>query len=137
MKRLALAPSSTVETIRKMISPGHHLIVDIASNTLVPTVEDINTTLTDAIDIPTLILATDCIVEKAVVPPQLSLLIDMVLSVVGLKDFVAGGTANAGAIHTGIMMCLLHLPQIFELTWTSSSLMWTLLSTVLRFTPPN
>ena len=119
-----------------MISPGHHLIVDIASNTLVPTVEDINTTLTDAIDIPTLILATDCIVEKAVVPPQLTLLIDMVLSVVGLKDFVAGGY-NAAQELVPVLTVSTSLAQIFELTWTSSSLMWTLPLMASKSTHPN
>ena len=39
MKRLALAPAPTVNTVRKMITPGHDLVVDIASETLVPTVQ--------------------------------------------------------------------------------------------------
>ena len=88
MERLALAPSDTVDTIRKLITPGHKLVVDIASHTLVPTMEDINKTLTDAIDIPVLVGAAQCIIDRAVVPPALQELVDAVLHIVNLKDTI-------------------------------------------------
>lgn len=89
MKRLADAPDSTVQTVRKMIRPGHDLIVDIASHTIVPTIEDINATMLDAISLDELTTAADCIVEKAIVPPELDELIQKIRDIVNLKTKVA------------------------------------------------
>ena len=52
--------------------------------------QDINATLTSAIDLDALIRATDCVYENAVVPPELDPLIDTILELVGLKTTVDG-----------------------------------------------
>lgn len=88
MQRLAMAPSATVTTIRKLITPGHSLIVDLAGNTLVPTVQDVNATLNDAVDLLVLINATECIVDKAHVPTEFDRLVEMVLDVLGLRETI-------------------------------------------------